>query len=175
MLIYICMKNSVCIRSLILRRTPQIKVGNEIIKPSPVVRNLGAYFDSTMCMVPHVNNCIKNIYYHLRRISGIRRHLNNDTCAKSIHAFVTSCHDFNNALCCYSVSCVMTSRLMTSTATRTTKCGHREIIALNSPFQDHSHHIENNIETISFINSFPPSCKDEYSYIKRLNIIEYHN
>ena len=82
----------------ILRRTPQIKVGNEIIKPSPVVRNLGAYFDSTMCMVPRVNNCIKNIYYHLRRISGIRRHLNNDTCAKIIHAFVTSCIDFNNAL-----------------------------------------------------------------------------
>ena len=82
----------------ILRRTPQIKVGNEIIKPSPVVRNLGAYFDSTMCMVPHVNNCIKNIYYHLRRISGIRRHLNNDTCAKIVHAFVTSRLDFNNAL-----------------------------------------------------------------------------
>ena len=66
----------------ILRRTPQIKVGNDIIKPSPVVRNLGAYFDSTICMVPHVNNCVKNIYYHLRRISEIRRHLNNDTCAK---------------------------------------------------------------------------------------------
>ena len=81
----------------ILRRTPQIKVGNEIIKPSPVVLNLGAYFDSTMCMVPLVNNCIKNIYYHLRRISGIRRHLNNDTCAKIIHAFVTSRLDFNNA------------------------------------------------------------------------------
>ena len=74
----------------ILRRTSQIKVGNEIIKPSPVVRNLEAYFDGTIGMVPQVNNCIKNIYYHLRRISGIRRHLNNDTCAKFIHAFVTS-------------------------------------------------------------------------------------
>ena len=49
-------------------------------------------------MVPHVNNCIKNIYYHLRRISGIRRHLNIDTCAKIIHAFVTSRLYFNNAL-----------------------------------------------------------------------------
>ena len=38
----------------ILRRTPQIKVGYEIIKPSPVVRNLEAYILKVPCVWFHM-------------------------------------------------------------------------------------------------------------------------
>ena len=49
-------------------------------------------------MVPHVNNIVKNVYYQLRRINGIRCHLDRETCAKILHALVTSRLDFNNGL-----------------------------------------------------------------------------
>ena len=43
----------------ILHENPRLKVGNEQIKPFTIVQNLGAYLDSTMCMLPHVNNLVK--------------------------------------------------------------------------------------------------------------------
>ena len=51
---------------------PPLRFGTDIIKPSPHARNIGAIFDTTMSMLPHVNNVCKSAFYHLRTISCIR-------------------------------------------------------------------------------------------------------
>ena len=51
---------------------PPLRFGTDIIKPSPHARNIGAIFDTTMSMLPHVNNVCKSAFYHLRTISCIQ-------------------------------------------------------------------------------------------------------
>ena len=76
---------------------PQIKVGNEQIKSFTGVRNLAVYFDSTVCMVPHVSNVVKYNFYDLQHISdNLRRHLDTDSSDKTIHSFVIYRLDFNS-------------------------------------------------------------------------------
>ena len=69
---------------------PPIRFGTEIIKPSSHARNIGAIFDTTMSMLPHVNNVCKSAFYHLRTISCIKKYLSTQTTEIPIHAFVTS-------------------------------------------------------------------------------------
>ena len=51
---------------------PPLRFETDIIKPSPHARNIGAIFDTTTSMLPHVNNVCKSAFYHLRTISCIR-------------------------------------------------------------------------------------------------------
>ena len=75
-----------------------IRVGEETITPSTSARNLGAIFDSNMTMELQVSSMTRRAYFHLRRIQQIRNSINDDTCAKLIHACVTSRLDQHNAL-----------------------------------------------------------------------------
>jgi hypothetical protein len=75
-----------------------IKVGNSSIKPAESVRNLGAYLDPELTMERHVNNIVRNGYYHLRRIARISCHLDHESRAKAVVAFVSSCLDCHNGL-----------------------------------------------------------------------------
>ena len=77
---------------------PPLRFGTDIIKPSPHARNIGAIFDTTMSMLPHVNNVCKSAFYHLRTISRIRKYLSTQTTEILIHAFVTSKLDHCNSL-----------------------------------------------------------------------------
>ena len=52
---------------------PRLRFGTDTIKPSSHARNIGAIFDTTMSMLPHVNNVCKFAFYHLRTISHIRK------------------------------------------------------------------------------------------------------
>ena len=65
---------------------PRLRFGTDIIKPSPHARNIGAIFDTTMSMLPHVNNVYKSAFYHLRTISHIRKYLSTQTTEILIHA-----------------------------------------------------------------------------------------
>lgn len=49
-------------------------------------------------MNSQIASTVRNVYFHLRRISKIRCHLNTATCAKVIHAIVTSRLDYHNGL-----------------------------------------------------------------------------
>ena len=69
-----------------------------MIKPSPHARNIGAVFDTTMSMLPHVINVCESAFYHLRTISRIRKYLSTQTAEILIHAFVTSKLDHCNSL-----------------------------------------------------------------------------
>ena len=77
---------------------PPLRFGTDIIKPSPHARNIGAIFDTTTSMLPHVNNVCKSAFYHLRTISRIRKYLSTHTTEILIHAFVTSKLDHCNSL-----------------------------------------------------------------------------
>lgn len=75
-----------------------ITVGSETIIPVRSVKNLGATLDHEVSMDLQITNTIRSAYFHLRRISKIRRFLDKDTCAKVIHSCVTSRLDYHNAL-----------------------------------------------------------------------------
>ena len=77
---------------------PPLRFGTDIIKPSPHARNIGAIFDTTMSILPHVNNVCTFAFYHLRTISRIRKYLSTQTTEILIHAFVTSKLDHCNSL-----------------------------------------------------------------------------
>jgi hypothetical protein len=75
-----------------------VVIGDEVIKPSRVVSNIGATFDNHLHMDKQVADVARGAYFHLRRIGKIRRHLDNDTCKKVINATVTSRLDYHNGL-----------------------------------------------------------------------------
>ena len=77
---------------------PRLRFGTDIIKPSSHARNIGAIFDTTMSMLPHVNNVCKSAFYHLRTISCIIKYLSTQTTKILIHASVTSKLDHCNSL-----------------------------------------------------------------------------
>ena len=77
---------------------PPLRFGTDIIKPSPHARNIGAIFDTTMSMLPHVNNVCKSAFYHLRNISCLRKNLSTQTTEILIHAIITSKLDHCNSL-----------------------------------------------------------------------------
>lgn len=75
-----------------------LTVGGVSIKPSNTVRNLGAFFDNTMCLRPQINNIKRSMYFHIREISHIRRFLDLDTTHMAVQALVISRLDYANAL-----------------------------------------------------------------------------
>ena len=75
-----------------------IKVGAVSIKPSKLINNLGATLDSDHSMDSQISKVVRSAYFHLRRVSKIRRHLDHSTCAKVIHSCITSRLDYHNGL-----------------------------------------------------------------------------
>ena len=53
----------------------ELKVGNDMIKPSSSVRNLGIIFDNHMSMTQHINSLISSVNFHLRNIRRIAKYL----------------------------------------------------------------------------------------------------
>lgn len=77
---------------------PMIRIGDAAIRPSKIVRDLGVLLDSEMSMVPQVNSMVRSAYHHMRSVSRIRGHLDDDTCAAVIRALVLSRMDYGNSL-----------------------------------------------------------------------------
>ena len=75
-----------------------ICIGGESIQGKPCVRNLGAYFDNELKMDTHVNNILKQGYFHIHQIRTIRKYLNEFATKTLIHATVMSRIDYANAL-----------------------------------------------------------------------------
>ena len=61
-----------------------------IVKSVPVVKNLGAYFDSQLNMEKHLSSVAKTCYFHIRNIGRIRHLIDQGACKRLIHALVTS-------------------------------------------------------------------------------------
>jgi len=90
----------VAISSFNKRRLPSVKlqIGNDIIEPSQTVRNLGVIFDTEMSMSNQISTLSRNVTFHLRNISRIRRYLDFDTCHNVIRSLILSRLDYGNIL-----------------------------------------------------------------------------
>ena len=75
-----------------------LKIGNEHIKPSETIRNLGAFFDSHMAMSSHINNVTKTFTFHLRNIGRIRKYIDQTTCHHAARSLILSRLDYCNGL-----------------------------------------------------------------------------
>jgi hypothetical protein len=75
-----------------------ISIGNDKITPVSIAKNLGVIFHKHLDMTTHVNQIVKSAYFHLRMISKIRHHLDDQTAAKVIQSTVISRLDYNNAI-----------------------------------------------------------------------------
>ena len=76
----------------------RIDLGEEVIISSASVRNLGVIFDANLKMDKHVSDLCRRGFYHIRRISFIRKYLDHDATARLISAFVLSLLDNGNSL-----------------------------------------------------------------------------
>jgi len=75
-----------------------LKIGNQLIMPSPTARNIGAVFDETMSMENQVSSVCHSCYTQLRYIYQIRKHLTLEAAKTLVHSFVASRLDNLNSL-----------------------------------------------------------------------------
>ena len=75
-----------------------LKIGSTNIVPSTSVRNLGAWFDSNLCMSTHITKACSTSFFHLHNIRRIRKFLSKDSLVTLIHAFITNRLDYCNSL-----------------------------------------------------------------------------
>ncbi len=75
-----------------------LNVGDNEIKQSPNVRNLGVQFDKSLSMDKQVQSVCRSSFFHLHTISKIRRCLDDDSLKSLIRACVMSRLDYCNSL-----------------------------------------------------------------------------
>ena len=75
-----------------------ILIGDRVIRPKGVVKNLGTWLDSTRLMNSHVNNTCSNALYYLYNIRKIRKYFSRRSTETLISAFVSSPVDYSNSL-----------------------------------------------------------------------------
>ena len=76
----------------------QLRVGDCVISPSEVVRDLGCFLDPTMSMISHVNNLCKSCYLQLRIIGHLRPYITEDVAKLLVHSLIITRLDYCNAL-----------------------------------------------------------------------------
>ena len=71
-----------------------VVIGDSILKPTTVARNLGVMFDSAFNMKSQVSKLCQAAYYHLHRIRAIRDCLTQHATDILVHAPVISQLDY---------------------------------------------------------------------------------
>lgn len=75
-----------------------LSVGNVIIKPSVVVRNLGVLLDSELTLKQHVSKVASSCYYQIRRLRQVSRYVGRDIMKQLTSAFILSRLDYCNCI-----------------------------------------------------------------------------
>ena len=75
-----------------------LTIVDEIVACSPMARNIGVVFDNSLSMVSLVNAVCKSAFFHLHKISKIRKFLTPETTKTIIHPSVTSKIDYYKSL-----------------------------------------------------------------------------
>ena len=75
-----------------------LRVGDDLVQPSIVVKNLGVILDSNLSMIPHINNVCKLGFYHIRTLGKIRNYLTPHAAKTLVQAMVLSRLDYANSL-----------------------------------------------------------------------------
>ena len=86
-----------CHRTNFDSKFPLELIGSKL-SPAPSARNLGVTFDSDFKFITHINNIVKNCFYHIRDFRRIRKHLNFNTSIALANALVGSRLDYCNSL-----------------------------------------------------------------------------
>ena len=72
--------------------------GTDMSVASEPLRNMGAMFDSQLCMAPHVKSVVKRSSFHLSNIVKARHVLTEDATKTVLQSLVMSRFDYCNAL-----------------------------------------------------------------------------
>ena len=75
-----------------------IKVGDDMITNTAVVKNLGVYFDPELKLSTHVNKIVSSLFNTLQNISRIRHHLDCDSTKILVQALIISRLEYYNSL-----------------------------------------------------------------------------
>ena len=75
-----------------------LKLGETSIPLVSVVKNLGVHIDNTLSMQTFTNSTTQSCYFHLRRISSIRKYLTTEATTKLVVSLILSRFDYCNSL-----------------------------------------------------------------------------
>ena len=75
-----------------------VQVGDEEIKISHTIRNLGVMMEENLTGEAQVNAAVKAAFFHIRQLGQIRHFLSDEAAASVVHAFITSRLDYCNSL-----------------------------------------------------------------------------
>ena len=75
-----------------------VSVGQSVIQPVTVVRDLGVLIGGELSMRQHVIRLAQTCFFHLRRLRSMRRQLGRDVMARLVSALVLSRLDYCNAV-----------------------------------------------------------------------------
>ena len=84
-------------RRIHLHDRTSFHVGDDLVQPASVVRDLGLYIDEALTMTDHINNLMRTCFGILRQLKTIRRCLPLETTKMLIHSFISSRVDYCNA------------------------------------------------------------------------------
>ena len=74
-----------------------VRVGNDFVAPSTVVRDLGIYLDSDASMRSHVSRTVSSCFAALRQIRSVRRSVSRPVLQSLVTSLVLSRLDYGNA------------------------------------------------------------------------------
>jgi hypothetical protein len=74
-----------------------LTVGDDIIKPVSLVRDLGVYLDDELSMKQHINRVVSSCFFQLRKLRQIRRSAGEEVTKRLVTALVLSRLDYCNA------------------------------------------------------------------------------
>ena len=75
-----------------------LAVGDHLIAPRQVAKNLGCWFDQQLSMVTNINKICSASYFYLHNVRRIRKFLSVEPMKLLVHALVTSRIDYCNSL-----------------------------------------------------------------------------
>jgi len=77
---------------------PSLRLGNQVIAATDLVRVLGVTLSSDLSLSKHVSNTCTACFYWLHQLRRVRRTLDTESTATLVHAFVASRLDYCNTV-----------------------------------------------------------------------------
>ena len=74
-----------------------LSVGDDVIQPDTVVRDLGVHLDAKLTMKQHISRVVSSCFFQLRRLRQVRRSAGEKFIKRLVTALVFSRLDYFNA------------------------------------------------------------------------------